>query len=241
MRMLPLVLVVAPLLMPEAAVAQAGPRPPRVVEVTVPMAPVHQERRKAGVSAVFDLNVDPEGRVAAVQVVKSTGDRKFDVVLSKFYRKWRLVPAVDAQGSPTAGVLRIAYDQPSERPARSDFRAANDGRVEVERERIGRMSCKDFVWEYGRMQQIAGKHSVDNEELLRVAFGMYLERHPKFRDPKNRDDMSRLLWAHRPAVADSLEECRANPLKSFWSGVFEPQFGKHFKKGSRPPRKRPKR
>lgn len=239
--LLPALLMVALLVAAPAAQAQTGPTAPRVVEVTVPMAPVNPERKKVGVSAAFELAVGADGRVASVRVVKSSGDRKFDVVLIKFYRKWRLVPAIDARGNPTTGVLRIAYDQPADRPARSDFRASNNGREAAEKDRINRMKCKDFVWEYARMQEIARKHSVDNEEMLRVAFGMYLARYPEYRDPGNKDKLSRLLWAHRPAIAGSLEECRSNPAKAFWSGVFEPQLTKHFKKGSRPPGKRPKR
>jgi hypothetical protein len=149
-------------------------------------------------------------------------------VLIKFYRKWRLIPALDAQGRPTPGLLRVSYEQPKKGPARTKFDAPAD--ANADKDRVRRMTCRDFAWEYQYMQQIAGKLPVDNEPPLRAAFALYLEGHPK-----KGDDLRRLC----------VKECTARPTQKFWSGVYEPKLDRHFAKGSRPerewpPKKKPK-
>jgi len=223
----------------QTALAQLGPIGPRIVEVAVPIAPPDPDRPATSISAQLELDVGVDGRVASYRVTRSSGERKFDVVLIKFYRKWRLIPAVDAQGKPTTGVLRINYEQPKKGPPRSRIESPTD--VNAEKDRVNRMTCRDFLWEYQFMRQIAGKFPVENEPPLRAAFALYLVKHPT----KNRDELSRLSWAHRPAIDDSAAECTARPALKFWSEVYEPKLARHFAKGSKParewpPKKKPK-
>ena len=223
-------------LLATAAIAQTGPAAPKVLVVGTPMplpVPVGNDKREY--SAVIELQVSPEGRIAQSRVAKSSGDARFDLLLGKYFRRWRVVPAIDASGNPTAGVLRIAYRKAVNAQARVDALAAENAKPGAEASRVERMSCRDFVWEYDLMQSIAGKHSVDNEELLRTAFGLYLGKNPT----KKSADLDRLMWARRPAIADSLEACRTTPSKQFWSEVYQPTLARHFKKGSRPAKQWP--
>jgi TonB family protein len=233
-----IVVLLALLLFGTAAVAQTGPAPPKVVVAGMtlppPVPPPETKMPPGGYSAEVELETDAEGRVPKARIVKSSGDAKLDLLLTKYYRKWRVVPAIDAGGRPTTGVVRVAYRKAEKSPPRSEPLPPANARPGAEADRVERMSCADFVWEYDLMQSIAGKHAIDTEELLRTAFGLYLARHPL-----KGDDLNRLMWARRPAIADSVTGCRSAPSRKFWSEVYEPTLARHFKKGSRPPKQWP--
>lgn len=198
--------------------AQTGPSDPRLVKASHredPDAPVFNyggfdrgdDRR-----ALLELSVAADGSISSVRRLETSGDPAFDKLASEYFSTSRLVPAIDAQGVPVAADVKIVVSNHG--AYAPDPLRDRDSR---EMERIDRMRCKDFLWEYGLMRQILGDGSMARERLIDTSLRMFTDRNrikssAQFQLEKNLD-----ITARASAVL-----CDQKPDEAYWQGVFVP-------------------
>jgi TonB family protein len=91
-----------------AARAQTGPLEPRMVLVAMP-TPVPKPALNVTQRVPLSMEISADGRVTSVEVLESSGDAKFDEKVKKYYSRFRFVPALTDDGTPTPGIFRFAY------------------------------------------------------------------------------------------------------------------------------------
>ncbi len=166
--------------------AQTGPTRPRFV-MSKPPPQFDSVITEAGMRTYIDLQIDATGRVSEVRILKSSGSADYDERVQKYYRKWRLIPAISADGVPMASHLRMGHslrgmsvaedwDKATLSPTTDPDAPKNaepepvDPRVFDESGRVLRMHCKDFLWEYGLLREIAGASApFDLERMVRLS------------------------------------------------------------------------
>lgn len=213
----------------QGAGAQTGPASAHMVLAAIPSA-IPTPTADGTRSTQVELAIDATGRVTDVTIQSSSGDPKYDDRVSKYYRRLRFIPAIDTNGSPVASTMttrmnsmRATTPGPSAPPPPSpsgsqvpDPQAAADHTADQVR-RIGRMRCKDFLWEYDLMKDIAGSRSLDNEELFRELQAMYIVQ-----ENVPGDALPQLRRQFDGAVRTSVEECRKRGEAQFYQEVFAP-------------------
>ena len=205
------------------AQAQVGPvraRPINGATKTLPMMLIEQKPRKV----VLDVLVDFEGKVAGTSVVAASGNGIFDERMRGYWKDTVFMPALDAEGRPTADTLRITNtfsvdDQGS--ASLKNFRNHSD----VERDqpgvnaaRIARMRCRDMLWEYDFMRARAPRANLVHEDIFHVAFAMFLA------GGVNEAARDALIGEWSPLVDKVLASCRERPGDLYWREVFVPIF-----------------
>jgi TonB family protein len=223
----PLVLACPPLQ------AQSGPLEPRLVAVAMPM-PTPSPNDVGTLRIVLDFEVAPDGRVTAVKELNSSGDPKFDEKVRKYGMKFRLIPALSEDGTPVAGVYKfilkstemlhadpaaLAEGQPS--PTTVSLPAAGNARTFDEVGRINRMRCKDFLWEYDLMKEIAGSRPIYNERMFRTTLAMFIVQ-----EHVAGNELNALNMAFSGAVRDSVDQCRHRPDDKYFQDVLTPTLKK---------------
>lgn len=203
------------------ATAQTGSTPPRVVDAatTQQWPEVKGHFGSSWITTIVELSVGVDTRVADVKVVESSGDAQLDQTVASYYKKWRFIPAVDEHGTPVAGTIRMQFkimgDQ--RRPPASAPAAPSESKVNDEVARISRMRCQDFLWEYDLMKEIAGRHSINREQLFDVSVAMFIARHQV-----TDSELVTIGKIREAAIRESVEKCRTAPTEKFWSDAFEP-------------------
>jgi TonB family protein len=214
------------------AFAQTGPLEPRMVYVAMPM-PTPSSNRDDLQPVSLELAVGNDGRVMDVRLLNSSGDPQFDQKLRKYYLKFRLIPALAENGTPIDSAYRFVYRKNPDLPPPSPTSAANPAvapttvtasaqpkeKVFDEVARINRMHCKDFLWEYDLMKEIAGSKPVYDERLLRTVQAMYVVQ-----EKAAGDALVDLKMMFSRGVRAALDECRKLPDEKFFQGVFVPTF-----------------
>jgi hypothetical protein len=193
------------------AVAQTGPSDPRLVYgrslADAPDYPYDQKR-----PLHLELTVAPDGIVTSARRLETSGDAGFDKVFAQYFSTLRLVPAIDANGVPVAGVLKLRVTRKM-----TDEFERNRKHVREEAERIGRMRCKDFVWEYSIMRQILGNDTMVHERLVKTSLWMFADR-----NPIKRAALYQLEANLDISIMASAVSCQQKPDAPFWEGAFSP-------------------
>lgn len=199
--------------------------------------------REAGELKVpLQMQVGPDGHVTEIKALGSSGDEAFDQKLLKYGKKFRFIPALSEDGTPIASTFAFVYKATSmqgspramstgEFPGSTATRAApsrNDLYDEVGR--VTRMRCKDFLWEYDLLKDIAGSRPVNDELMLRTTQAMYLV-HSKTSGDAVKDVGLKFSRALREAVS----QCRKIPEEKFFIGVFAPAFDNILGRGTANP------
>lgn len=206
------------LLFAGAAFAQTGPSPVRVVVSAAGSKTLNATEKLASHAVLAKLSVDAQGRVTEVQLVEQSGSTRFDAEASKYFSGLRFIPRIDANGTPVAGTfsLGLKYNPPS--PEKPKSGAPPEEQVYDEAARIARMKCKDFLWEYGLMREIAGSNLRPlNEEMFRTAMAKYLSTR-KVGDKQ----VASLSAAFSNVVRDTAKECRTRESAAYFSEVLAP-------------------
>lgn len=197
------------------AQAQVGPTPARAIIRPMPSkAPSVQT-----FNAEADLIVSKKGRVDFVEIVSSSGDPAFDKEWKKSLEDWRYVPAVDAAGEPAESHSRVTYKNNalSESPWAPDGAAATPTLGEPER--LARMTCNDFLWEYYIVSNALPRRLALLDSLLKTPLAMYTaEANP------TQAQQTELRSRYDDLVDDAAKQCRDNPGTAFWSGIFKPML-----------------
>jgi hypothetical protein len=193
------------------AAAQTGPSEPRLVRGSLyqdAQLSRHGDDRRVR----LELSVTADGNVSGVRRLETSGVPSLDRLATDYVSKIHLVPALDAHGAPVAGILEVlvdGYGPYLPGPGRD--------RYGKELERIDRMRCQDFVWEYEVMRQIMGDGSMARERLMRTSLQMFADRNRlksavRFQLEANLD-----ITARASAV-----QCYQRPEDAYWQGVFVP-------------------
>jgi TonB family protein len=198
-------------------VAQTGPIPARIVAAAVPVARgqvfIVEDTQK---SATIELTVGDDGHVLDARILDSSGDPGFDQKGISYYANWRLVPAIDTNGIPVVSTFRIGFAREIGTSGIAQIPPLDAAVLQDEPGRIVRMTCRDFLWEYDLMKQIAGKRSVNREQLLLTSFAIYIVKHEVAGDVIGRLERNRDATIH-----DTVDQCRTRPTEKYWTGVFE--------------------
>jgi TonB family protein len=196
-----------------AAQAQLGPTAARAIVRPMPSkAPSAQT-----FNAEAELVVSRKGRIDSVEVITSSGDPAFDKAWRNTLEEWRFVPAIDAQGQPIESRSRVTYKNSglSERPSSADGAAPPN--VITESERLARMTCNDFLWEYYIVTNALPRRLALMDPLLKAPLVTYFaEANP------NEAQQQALRSRYDQLVDDAAKLCRDNPESAFWTGVFKP-------------------
>jgi TonB family protein len=175
-----------------------------------------------------DLQVDATGRVTDVVILKTSGSADYDERVQKYYRKWRLIPAISAEGVPTASHLRMAHslrgmsvaedwdkttlthtpdsDAPKSAPE------PVDPRVFDEPGRVMRMHCKDFLWEYDLLRKTSGAAAPFGMEMMvQTSLLEALKR----TGVATRADLDTLISKANKLLRDAGGSCKARPDDMF--------------------------
>jgi hypothetical protein len=90
-------------------------------------------------------------------------------------------------------------------------------RIDNEAQRIERMKCKDFVWEYTFMREAAKQRLTLGEELFQTSLAMFISR-----EHVTDAQIAALSRSVVPAMDASAQACRNKPNEAFFSWVFSP-------------------
>lgn len=200
-------------LLPAAAQAQMGPASARPISKPMP------SKAPSGVqnfAAEADLLVSRKGRVDFVEIITSSGDAAFDKEWKKALSDWRYVPAVGADNQPAESHSRVTYKNNgiSERPASTDGAAPNPV---TDAERLGRLTCHDFLWEYYIVTNTLPRRIALMDPLLKAPL---LAFHVEAGTPPAQQQAFRERYDG--IVDEAAKQCRDSPDALFYSGVLKP-------------------
>lgn len=196
--------------------AQLGPTTSRVVSRHMPS----KAPSNLNFNAEALLQVSARGRVDSVEIISSSGDEAFDKQWRKFLSDWRFVPAVDEAGQPIETVTRIFYKpsgltaQPQGAPAATSLVSNN---VIGDSERLDRMTCKDFLWEYQLVTDAVPRRLALLDPLLKTPLIM-LASEARPSDAQ----MATVRERYDQVVSRAADHCEDNPTDVFWKGVMKP-------------------
>ena len=230
------------LLVARPGVPQTGPAHPRIVNAAVPLDGPHPASGEMGEMEV-GLSLDADGRVMEVQIRRSFGDPRFVDEVRRYYGRLRFIPALDARGSPVAGSIESRYVVredpfiplaifppgdtvfPPEDPATKFDLVAQRGKPLPpgpydEPERVKRMTCKDFLWEYDLMKESIANFdemALVNEPPVSAAQWLYTYKYQL--------EGKKLQWLvmnYSRVINASVAQCRVNLAAKYWADVVEP-------------------
>jgi hypothetical protein len=196
------------------AQAQMGPVAARLISRPMP------SKAPSGVqtfSAEAELIVSKKGRVDFVEIVASSGDPAFDKEWKKSLSDWRYVPAVDASGQPVESHSLVTYKNTgiSERPTSADGSAAAN--VISETERMEKLTCHDFLWEYYIVANTLPRRLALMDSLLKTPVVMFTtEARP------DAAQQQAIRERYDDLVNDAVKQCRDQPEAPVWANVFKP-------------------
>jgi hypothetical protein len=128
------------------------------------------------------------------------------------------VPAVDASGQPIESTTLVVYKNTglTNRP----IDAVGDAPVRnavVESERLQRMTCRDFLWEYAIVNDSMSRRLALLDPLLKTPQVMLAAE-----TPLTADQQAVLRERYDQVVNDAARACRDNQEGLFWSEVMKP-------------------
>jgi len=205
------------ILLPAAAMAQTGPSEPQVI-AGASTAKISLGQKKLAGYAVATVRVGEDGKVREVLISENTTDAGLEPQLTKVLQSARFRPAIDASGKPVEASVELKVElrqstgvEPKPVAAKPDPQLADK-----EKERIKRMRCSDFVWEWNLLRDEAGDGAA-TEFMPRIATSMYAAMRTEageYVDVK--------IWKAAPkALRESAGRCEESPGAPFWDGVFK--------------------
>jgi hypothetical protein len=205
-------------LLPVAASAQTGPSDPQVI-ASASTAKISVGSRKLAGQLVATVRVDVEGKVKDVLVTENTTEPAFEPMLVKVLNSARFRPAIDATGTPTDASIEMKVElrsstgaEPKPVPAKADPQL-----TDKEKARIRKMTCKDFIWEWDLIRDVAGD-GVYTEFMPRIAVSAYAQARSEAGDV-----VDAKVWpASKKGLKTAVENCRDNPAQLFWQDTFKP-------------------
>lgn len=204
-------------LLPAAALAQTGPAEPQVI-ASASTAKINVGGRKLAGQLVATVKVGVDGRVKDVLVTENTTESAFEPMLVKVLQSAKFRPALDAAGTPVESSIEMKVElrpstasEPKPVPAKADPQL-----TDREKARIRKMACKDFIWEWDLLRDVAGD-GVYTEYMPRIAISAYAQARSQAGDV-----VDAKVWpASKKALKETVDQCRDNPTAPFFDGIFK--------------------
>lgn len=159
------------------ATAQVGPvQPVLVLPTGQPEIPQHRPDFVNDYSVPVDVFVDSHGKVTNVVVTTSSGNVEVDSVAAAFMRERTFLPAVNENGEPMDSLVRMTvnmFKYGGKKVARVTTKPPPMG---LEKDRVQRMTCADFLWEVERMHQDANIKDTSFEQTPYISAMLYKEK-----------------------------------------------------------------
>ena len=199
-----------------AVMAQTGPSEPQVI-AGASTAKINNGQKKLAGYAVATVRVGEDGKVSDVLISENTTEG-FEPQLIKVLQSARFRPAIDASGKPVEANIEMKVELRQSTGVEPKPVAANPDPqlADKEKERIKRMRCSDFLWEWNILRDEAGD-AVYTEFMPRIATSMYAAMRTEageYVDVK--------VWKAAPkALRESADRCEESPGVPFWDGVFK--------------------
>ena len=202
--------------LPAAAMAQTGPSEPQVI-AGASTAKITIGQKKLAGYAVATVRVGEDGKVRDVLISENTTEG-FEPQLIKVLQSARFRPAIDASGKPVEASIEMKVELRQSTGVEPKPVAANPDPqlADKEKERIKRMRCSDFLWEWNILRDEAGD-AVYTEFMPRIATTMYAAMRTEAGDY-----VDVKIWKAAPkALRESADRCEESPGVPFWDGVFK--------------------
>jgi hypothetical protein len=202
---------------PATCLAQAGPSDPQVI-AGASTAKISVGSRKLAGHVVATVRVGVDGRVKEVLVTENTAEPAFEPQIVKVLESARFRPAIDASGKLVEGnaELKVELRQSTGAEPKPVATKLGPEATEPEKERIMRMRCVDFVWEWDLIREESS--SVATEFMPRIATTTYVN----LRQEEGVYVDSKAWKASAKALRESADRCRDNPQALFFQGTFKP-------------------
>lgn len=200
------------------AAAQVGPvQPVLVLPSGSPEIPHNRPNLPEDYSVPMDVYVDAQGKVTNVVVTQSTDNLDADAAAAAFMRERTFVPAVNAQGEAMDALVRVnlnMFKRGSKKVARV---AIKPPPVALEKDRIQRMTCADFLWEVERMRKIANIKNTSYEQTPYMSALLYKTQRSI---PSDVDDKFWDMWEdlHQKVV----NRCEKQQTRLYFTDVLTP-------------------
>jgi TonB family protein len=198
--------------------AQSGPSEPQVI-TAANTAKIAVGARKLVGHMAATLRVGEDGKVREVQVIENTAEAGFESQLVKVLQSARFRPAIDAGGKPVESSIDMKVElrpstgaNPKPVPLKADPQL-----TEKEKERIRKMTCADFTWEWELIRDEADDAAA-TEFMPRIAIAMYVA----IRKEANEYVDAKVWKASGKALKDTAERCENNPTQLFFQDTFKP-------------------
>jgi TonB family protein len=198
--------------------AQSGPSEPQVI-TAANTAKIAVGARKLVGHMTATLRVGEDGKVREVQVIENTAEAGFESQLVKVLQSARFRPAIDAGGKPVESSIDMKVElrastgaNPKPVPLKADPQL-----TEKEKERIRKMTCADFTWEWELIRDEADDAAA-TEFMPRIAIAMYVA----IRKEANEYVDAKVWKASGKALRDTADRCEENPTRLFFQDTFKP-------------------
>jgi TonB family protein len=200
------------------AAAQVGPvQPVLVLPTGSPEMPHTRPDFSEDYFVPVDVYVNADGTVQNVVVTDSTGNLEADAVAASFMRQRRFLPAVNADGAPMAGTVKVTvslFKRGNKKVARVTTKPPP---YAAERERVARMTCADFLWELDRMRKGANIRDASMEVTPYMSALLYKEQR------RISSEVEEKFWDLWPNALDKVvNRCEKQQTKLYFTDVLVP-------------------
>jgi hypothetical protein len=159
------------------AAAQVGPvQPVLVLPTGNPEIPLKHASFTNDYSVPVDVFVDAQGKVSNVVVTNTSGNVEVDGVAAGFMRERTFLPAVNERGESMESLVRMTvnmFKRGGKNVARVTTKPPPMG---LEKDRVQRMTCADFLWEVERMHDDANIKDTSFEQTPYISAMLYKEK-----------------------------------------------------------------
>jgi hypothetical protein len=202
---------------PVAGLAQTGPSEPQVI-AGASTAKISVGSRKLAGHVVGTVRVGVDGRVKEVLVTENTADAAFEPQIVKVLESARFRPAIDAAGKLVEAntEMKVELRQSTGAEPKPVAAKPDPQRVEKEKERIKRMRCADFTWEWDLIREESGDEAT--EFMPRIATTAYVN----LRQEQGAYVDAKAWKSSAKALRESADRCRDNPQALFFQDTFKP-------------------
>jgi hypothetical protein len=202
---------------PAAAFAQVGPSEPQVI-AGASTSKISVGSRKLVGHLMATVRVGDDGKVRDVLVTENTTEPSFEPQLVKVLQSARFRPALDASGAAIDSSIEMKVElRASTASEPKPVAAKPDPQLtDKEKERIKKMACRDFIWEWDLLRQEA-KDATATEFMPRIAVSMYAA----LRTEAGEYVDAKVWKASTKGLKESVDQCRDNPQAPFFDGIFK--------------------
>jgi hypothetical protein len=202
------------------AAAQIGPVQPVLVQPTgSPEIPHRRPDFKDDYSVPMDVYVNAQGQVTNVVVTQSTNNPEADGVAANFMRERTFLPAVDDRGEPMDALVRVTvnmFKRGSKEVARVTTKPPP---IALEKDRVQRMTCADFLWEVERMHDDANIKDTSFEQTPYMSALLYKDKR------RISDEVESKFWDQWTDLHEKVvNRCEKQQTRLYFTDVLMPML-----------------